>query len=31
MLIFVEKVGSNTLQAKDGAIGGQTHLCSKPG
>jgi len=31
MLVFVDEVGSNTSQAKDGAIGGQTYLCSKDG
>jgi len=30
-LIFVDEVGSNTSQAKDGAVGGQTYLCSKTG
>jgi len=31
MLIFVDEVGNNTSQAKDGAVGGQTFLCSKDG
>jgi len=30
-LVFVDEVGSNTSQAKDGAIGGQTYLCSRDG
>jgi hypothetical protein len=30
-LFFVDEVGSNMSQAKDGAIGGQTYLCSKTG
>jgi hypothetical protein len=30
-LVFVDEVGSNTLQAKDRAIGGQTYLCAKHG
>jgi len=30
-LVFVDEVGSNTSQAKDGAVGGQTYLCSKDG
>ena len=29
--IFVDKVGNNTSQAKDGQVGGQTYLCSKDG
>jgi hypothetical protein len=30
-LIFKDEVGSNTLQAKDGQVGGQTYLCSVDG
>jgi hypothetical protein len=30
-LIFVDEVGNNTSQAKDGQVGGQTYLCSKDG
>jgi hypothetical protein len=30
-LIFIDEVGSNTLQAKDGQVGGQTYLCSVDG
>jgi len=30
-LIFVDEVGSNTSQAKDGQVGGQTYLCSVDG
>ena len=30
-LVFVDEVGSNTSQAKDGAVGGQTYLCTKDG
>jgi hypothetical protein len=30
-LVFVDEVGSNTSQVKDGAIGGQTYLCAKDG
>jgi hypothetical protein len=30
-LIFVDEVGSNTSQAKDGQVGGQTYLCSAEG
>ncbi len=30
-LVFVDEVGSNTSQVKDGAIDGQTYLCSKEG
>jgi hypothetical protein len=30
-LVFVDEVGSNTSQSKDGAIGGQTYLCTKDG
>ena len=29
--MVVDKVGSNTSQAKDGAVGGQTYLCTKDG
>jgi len=29
--IFVNKVGNNTSQAKDGQVGGKTYLCSKDG
>ncbi len=29
--IFVDEVGNNTSQAKDGQVGGQTFLCSKDG
>jgi len=29
--IFVDEVGNNTSQAKDGQVGGQTYLCSKDG
>jgi len=29
--IFVDEIGSNTSQQKDGAVGGQTYLCSKTG
>jgi len=29
--IFVNQVGNNTTQAKDGQVGGQTYLCSKDG
>jgi hypothetical protein len=28
-LVFVDKVSSNTSQAKDGNIGGETFLCTK--
>jgi hypothetical protein len=31
MLVFVDKVGSNTSQTKDGHVGGQTYLCTKEG
>jgi hypothetical protein len=30
-LVFVDEVGSNTSQVKDGAIGGQTYFCWKEG
>jgi len=30
-LVFIDEVGSNTSQSKDGAIGGQTYLCTKDG
>jgi hypothetical protein len=30
-LIFVDEVGSNTSQAKDGQVGGHTYLCSVEG
>ncbi len=30
-LVFVDDVGSNTSQTKDGAIGGETYLCGKMG
>ncbi len=30
-LVFVDKVGSNTSQANDGAVSGQTYLCTKDG
>jgi hypothetical protein len=30
-LVFVDEVGSNTSQAKDGAVGGQTYLCTRDG
>jgi hypothetical protein len=30
-LIFIDEVGSNNLQAKDGQEGGQTYLCSVDG
>ena len=30
-LIFVDEVNSNTLQAKDGQVGGQTYLFSVDG
>jgi hypothetical protein len=30
-LVFVNEVGSNTSQTKDGNIGGQTYLCTKEG
>jgi hypothetical protein len=30
-LVFVNEVGSNTSQAKDGDIGGQIYLCSRDG
>jgi hypothetical protein len=29
LLVFVDEVGSNTSQAKDGAAGGLSSLCSK--
>jgi len=31
MLVFVDEVGSNTSQTKDGHVGGQTYLCTKEG
>ncbi len=31
MLVFVDEVGSNTSQTKDGLVGGQTYLCTKEG
>jgi hypothetical protein len=30
-LVFADEVGSNTSQAKDGNIGGETFLCTKEG
>ena len=30
-LVFVDEVGSNTSQTKDGRVGGQTYLCMKEG
>jgi hypothetical protein len=30
-LVFVNEVGSNTSQTKDGNVGGQTYLCTKEG
>jgi hypothetical protein len=30
-MIFVDEVGNNTSQAKDGQVGGKTYLCSKDG
>ncbi len=30
-LIFVDEVGSNTFQTKDGQVGGQTYLCTADG
>ncbi len=30
-LVFVDEVGSNTSQPKDGKFGGQTYLCTKEG
>jgi hypothetical protein len=30
-LVFVDDVGNNTSQAKDGNVGGQTFLCGKDG
>jgi hypothetical protein len=30
-LLFVDEVGSNTSQAKDGNVGGQFYLCSVDG
>jgi len=30
-LLFVDEVGSNTSQAKDGNVGGQLYLCSVDG
>jgi hypothetical protein len=31
LLIFVDKVGSNTSQTKDGKVGGELNLCTKNG
>jgi hypothetical protein len=30
-LVFIDEVGSNTSKAKDGAVGGQTYLCTRDG
>jgi hypothetical protein len=30
-LVFIDEVGSNTWQAKDGNIGGEKYLCMKQG
>jgi len=30
-LVFVDEVGSNTSQAKDGNVGGERFLCTKEG
>ncbi len=30
-LVFIDEVGSNTSQTKDGGVGGQTYLCMKDG
>jgi hypothetical protein len=30
-LVFVDEVGSNTSQTKDGHVGGETYLCAADG